>query len=267
MALPTVSIGKLSVSKVLIGGNPFSGFSHQSRQRDAEMRRYYTVSQIKETLRMAEDHGVNTIVARADNFVIRVLNEYWNEGGAIQWFAQTCSEMTSIATSVTAALEGGAHGIYVHGGKMDWMMAAGDMSEGVAAVEMIRAAGVAVGVAAHRVPVLQWAEQAGLDVDFYMCSYYDPTPRDADPVHNPDAAESWLPSDRDAMAAQIATLGKPALHYKIFAGGNGDIQESLAFAAGTLRPQDAAVIGIFPKDKPDMLAEDIRALVGAESAV
>jgi hypothetical protein len=31
MALAAVKIGNLSVSRMIIGGNPFSGFSHQSR--------------------------------------------------------------------------------------------------------------------------------------------------------------------------------------------------------------------------------------------
>ena len=260
MSVPTIRLGGLEVSKLIIGGNPFSGFSHQRVERDREMKRYYTVERIKATLRHAESLGVNTIVARADNHIGRILLEYWAEGGTIQWIAQTCSEISSLRDSIGAAAAGGAKGCYVHGGKMDWALAKGDMSEAVAGVEWIRQAGMVVGVGAHRPKVLAWAEETRLDVDFYMCSYYDPTPRDYDPVHNPNAPESWLPEDRDRMLRTIAGLSRPALHYKVLAGGNADVAESMAVAAEHLRPQDAVVIGVFLKDKPDMIEEDIRLL-------
>ena len=39
MSLDTVKLGNLSVSRMILGGNPFAGFSHQNPQRDEEMRR------------------------------------------------------------------------------------------------------------------------------------------------------------------------------------------------------------------------------------
>jgi hypothetical protein len=49
MSLPTVTIGPHRISRLTIGGNPFSGFSHQNAQRDAEMLDYYSVARIKPT--------------------------------------------------------------------------------------------------------------------------------------------------------------------------------------------------------------------------
>ena len=54
----TVQFGDVEVTRFVIGGNPFSGFSHQGPQRDKEMVRYYTVARIKEALRKAEAAGI-----------------------------------------------------------------------------------------------------------------------------------------------------------------------------------------------------------------
>ena len=56
----------------------------------------------------------------------------------------------------------------------------------------------------------------------------------------------------------IRELRAPAIHYKIFAAGRTDPKEAFDFVARHLRPQDAVCIGVFTKDKPDMLAEDVR---------
>ncbi len=68
-----VQIGATSVSRLILGSNPFSGFSHQSPQTDREMMRYFTTERIKATLRQAEALGVNTLIARTDHHVLRFL--------------------------------------------------------------------------------------------------------------------------------------------------------------------------------------------------
>ena len=53
----------LNVSRLCIGGNPFSGFSHQSPERDQEMRAFYTPERVKHGLRIAERAGINIFSA------------------------------------------------------------------------------------------------------------------------------------------------------------------------------------------------------------
>ncbi|KPK64001.1 MAG: hypothetical protein AMK73_04810, partial [Planctomycetes bacterium SM23_32] len=91
--MDTVKIGGRQVSRFILGSNPFSGFSHQGRQRDSEMIHYYTCARIKAVLHGAETLGVNTVIARADFHMARTLLEFWDEGGTLQWFGQTCPEL------------------------------------------------------------------------------------------------------------------------------------------------------------------------------
>lgn len=57
MSLPQIKLGNLAVSKLMLVGNLFSGFSHQTPEKDWEMKLYYTAARIKETFRQAEPLG------------------------------------------------------------------------------------------------------------------------------------------------------------------------------------------------------------------
>lgn len=259
MSLGNTQLGNLSVNRLVIGGNPFSGFSHQGIARDTEMRHYFTTAHIKDTLRQAQTLGVNTVISRADHHVMRMLMEFWDEGGTLQWIAQTCPELGVIKNGVKNAISAKAAGCYIHGGSMDYALAQKNFDEVNEAIAIARDAGLTVGVAGHNPNVFPWAEEH-IDVDFYMCSYYNPTPRDNAPEHVAGASEWFHADDRDRMVQTIAKLTKPVIHYKVFAAGRNDPREALSFVAKHLRPQDAVCVGIFPKDKPDMLAEDLRLL-------
>ena len=95
-----------------------------------------------------------------------------------------------------------------------------------------------------------------------MCSYYNPSPRDRSAEQAKGITENYDDADRAVMLERIRTLSKPVIHYKVFAAGRNDPAEALETVAENLRDSDAVCVGIFPKDKPDMLAEDIRLLTG-----
>jgi len=260
--METVKIGGLNVSRLILGGNPFSGFSHQNPARDREMLQYYTTARIKETLWQAEALGITTFLGRADAHIRRTLLEYWDEGGKIQWFAQTAPEFASLPGNVGMAIGTGAAAVYIHGGQMDFLHAQQQLEIVPQIIAQIRAAGRAAGIAAHNPQVHVWANEH-LDVDFHMCSYYNPTRRDERAEHVPGAEERFDVEDRDAMVAVIQQLRAPVIHYKVFAAGRTDPREAFAFVAQHLRPQDVVCVGVFTKDNPAMLAEDARLLEDA----
>ncbi len=259
MILGHVRLGNISVSRMIIGGNPFSGFSHQTDEKNRQMCRYFTTQRIKDTLRQAEALGVNTHIGRADHHIMRVLLEYWDEGGAIQWIAQTCPEVGDISKGFQNAVDGGAKACFIHGGLMDFRFAQDHLEDIPGAIAMIREAGLPAGIAGHNPEVFEWAENH-LDVDFYMCSYYDAAHRDESAELKSGMAEWFRPEDRERMGALIQILSKPVIHYKVMAAGRNDPREALTFVAEHLRPQDAVCIGVYPNEKPNMLEEDIAVL-------
>ncbi len=172
MKLPVVTIGNLQVSRLIVGGNPFSAISHQSAERDREMRDYYTTERIKQTLRQCEDVGINTFCGRADNHIMRVLNEYWNEGGTIQWLAQTAPERRSIEQNIQQAARAGAKAIYIQGGTVDQAMEDGCLEGLREPLELIHSLGCVSGIAGHNPESHLEAQEMGLPADLYMvCSY------------------------------------------------------------------------------------------------
>lgn len=261
MSIGTVKIGNVSISKLLLGGNPFSGFSHQSPEKDIEMKRYYKVSRIKEVLRKAESLNID-FLGRADHHIIRTLLEYWDEGGKIKWIAQTCPGVGDVNLGILNARTGGAKACYIHGGQMDYYLAQNKLDKIPKYITEIKKSGMSAGIAAHNPKVIEWAEeeQDNLDLDFYMCSYYNPTNRDEKPKYVSVAGdeEYFGSNDRENMVNLIQNLSKPAIHYKVLAAGRNDPKEAFEFVAKHLRAQDAVCIGIYTKDHPNMLEDDLK---------
>lgn len=252
--MDTVKIGQCDVSRFVLGTNPVSGFSHQGPERDREMVRYYTSARIKQTLREAESLGINAVIARADLHVVRVLMEYWDEGGRIQWIGQTCPGVGPPEMCLQRVADADAPACHIHGGYADGLLAKGQMDQLISDVAYARELGVAVGLAGHNPDTFRWAEQ-NLDLDYYMCSYYNPG------AHRSEPGEPYgRPEDRQAMTELIRTLSKPVIHYKVMAAGRNDPGEALTYVARSMRPGDAVCVGIYTKDKPDMLTEDVELL-------
>ena len=256
-----IQIGDVKVSRFILGGNPFSGFSHLGM--DMDMMRYYTTEKIKETIREAESLSVNSFIGRVDSHILRILLEYRDEGGTIQLFAQTCPELGDPLISIDRAKENGAKGCHIHGGVMDNMLAQGRIDEVHVLVEEIHKRGMIAGIAGHNPKVFEWAEESNLDVDYYMCSYYNPIPRDERAEHVSDMEEPFIPEDRERMTSVIPTLSKPVIHYKIMAAGRNEPAEAFAYAAKIMRAADAVCVGVYTKTKPEMIKEDIQLFLEA----
>jgi hypothetical protein len=251
-------IGGVEVSRLVIGGNPFSGFSHQSRERDREMRGYFTNERIHQALRDAEAAGINTAFMRTDDHIVGMLREYRRAGGTIQWFAQIVYDESDPDVHrrwIGEAGELGAAGMYLHGGATDYWHAHGRFDLFHEALERMRGFGSPGGFAGHRPEAHAWVRDH-VKPDFQMCAHYNPTDRTAAPDHS-SVGENWDPRDRAAMLDLIATLPCPAVHYKVFAGGNRPIDEAFETLGRCVRENDVVCIGVFCKDDPDMLAKDI----------
>lgn len=254
-----IQIGDVKVSRFILGSNPFSGFSHQGTEMDLLMKRYYTSNRIKETIKAAENLGINTMIGRTDHHIIRMLLEYWDEGRSIHWFAQTCPEVGSHEMCIGRAVANGAKACHIHGGVMDHLLAQGHLDEIPEVVKGIQRQGMLAGIAGHNPKVFEWAEK-NLDVDYYMCSYYDSAPRDKRAEHVSGMEEQFLLHDRRVMTELIQTLSRPVIHYKVLAAGRNDPEKAFAYVAKSLRDTDAVCVGVYDKDNPHMLEQDVELL-------
>ncbi len=265
MCPKSVRLGNVPVTRFILGGNPFSGYSHWTLERDNEMVDWYTMERVKKTYSLAEKAGVTAHLGRADNFVVRALREHWNEGGALTWIAQTCPGIGSLMHGVNNAIHGKAKCCFLHGGEMDLRVASGETAEIPDAIKAIKDAGMAAGVAGHNVRTIQWAADH-LELDFFMTCYYNPSDRSRQAARNYDDVEEYLEEDREAMCSLIRQLPAPAIHYKVMAAARNNPRKAFEYVAQVYRPGDAVCVGVFTKDNPGMIQEDVNLLESALQA-
>ena len=253
-----VTIGKTVISGMLMGGNPFSGFSHQGEKRSREMLDYYTPERIKETLRSAEEAGISAFCGRTDDHIMGIIKDHWKEGGKIQWFAQVRQDKgdpDSWRGWLKKAIDCGAAATYLHGGETDFWFANGKLGNLHEALEIMRKGGVTAGFAGHKPEAHEWIRD-NLDVDFQMCCHYNPTDRSKSP-HHISVGEKWNEEDRGRMLEVIHTIERPVIHYKVFAGGNKPVVPAFELLGRVMRKTDAVCVGFFAKDDPQMIAKDV----------
>lgn len=252
----SVMLGNVPVSRLILGANPFCGYSHWTVERDNEMVDWFTMERVKETYRLAEQAGVTAHVGRADDFIVRALREHRNEGGGLTWIAQQCPGVGTLMHGVNNAIRGHAKCCFLHGGEMDNRVASGNTAEIFDAIKAIKDAGMAAGVAGHTTTTIRWAMDH-LELDFFMTCYYNPDDRSKRPARDYDNEEYYGPEDRDAMTALIQELPTPAIHFKVLAAARHDPKEAFDYVAEVYRPGDAVCVGIFTKEKPNMIQEDV----------
>ena len=62
---PKTNIGGIEISRLVIGSNPFGGFSHFSAARSTWLKRYFTLERIVEVLEACSARGLNAFVSGA----------------------------------------------------------------------------------------------------------------------------------------------------------------------------------------------------------
>jgi len=247
--MPMVALGPLTVSRFILGGNPFSGNSHWSAEMSDRMRHWWTSTRIKECWRECERLGVTTFLGRGDNHIQRLLLEYWDEGGEIQWICQTAPERRSIEANIRQVCGTGARACYLHGGMADGIFRNGDPEQMRDWIALIRELGMVAGLASHNPEYPLRAEEMELGCDFYMCSFYDIYGR---------GGEIYEPADRAAMCATIRRIDKPCIAYKILAAGRNEPAEAFGFAFANIKPGDCVNVGVYRGDNDDMVEDNVR---------
>lgn len=253
--MPKIKLGRHEVSRLIIGGNPFSGNSHYSGELDANMRQFHSVARVLATLREAEKWGVTAVLSRGDAHMMRLMTDHWGQGGRLLWIAQTASEMADIPANVRAIARTGAIAVYHHGTRTDALWKLGRQSEVRDNLKAIRDAGTLVGLGTHMPEVVRQVEDAAWDVDFYMACLYNlsRTERESALVSDkPRTDEVFLHEDRDEMCRSILAVVKPVLAFKILAASRlartkPDLDAAFAYAFANIKPSDAVVTGVFCK--------------------
>jgi len=237
--LPAGRIGELTVSRLIIGENQFSGWSHS---RDLKYLRdlfkaYATEDRILETLRLAEEMGVNTTIGSGSQY----LKKHWTErGGKMQWIAQVHPKVNDLTTNIKQAVDNGAVGAYVQGGVGDSFVKGGRVDLLGEAVAYIKSQGLIAGIGGHSVEVPRAVEKAGIQADFYMKTlhhgnYWSATPKEQRIDFNVDSGGAYDHDNIWSIAPEetiglMREVSKPWIAFKVLAAGAIHPREGFKYA-------------------------------------
>ena len=150
----------------------------------------------------------------------------------------------------------GAIGVYHHGTQTDRYWLEGRIDAVRDYLQCIRDTGVQVGLGTHMPEVIEYAEEEGWDVDFYMACFFNINrkPRESALVSGKveAAAEEFRPEDPPRMCRTIRQTEKTCLAFKILGasrlcGTQDSVKAAFEFAFSNIKPKDAVVVGMFPK--------------------
>ena len=263
--LPTVRIGNADVTRLIVGGNPLSGISHWTSDMDWDMLRYYTMPRLQQLLEDCWKSGINTVQSRGDRHQMRMYLEHRENGGQMQWIAQTASEFRDIHANIDQIASYKPVAIYHHGTHTDNSWHEGKIDQVRDFLKRIHDHGLPAGIGTHIPQVVEYAEEHGWETDFYMCCFYNLARgyKSAPAVQQSSyAQEQYQIADRDPMTAMMRQVKKPCLGFKILAATRNtktpqDTRSAFEYAFSHIKPIDAVVVGMFPKYR-DQAAENAR---------
>jgi hypothetical protein len=249
---PTGRIGNVQISRLIVGGNQFSGWSHS---RDLNYLRdlflaYSTEEKIMETLEKCEEEGIDTIITSSSGY----LNKYWKErGGKIQWIAQVHPKANDLTSNIKQAVDNGAIGAYVQGGVGDSFVKNGRVDLLGKAVEFIKSNGLIAGIGGHSVEVPIAVEKAGINADFYMktlhhSNYWSATPKENRVEFNVDTGSPYDYDNMWSISPEktiefMKKVEKPWIAFKVLAAGAIHPSEGFKYAFGN--GADFVCVGMF----------------------
>ncbi|GIU77934.1 MAG: hypothetical protein KatS3mg005_1172 [Bryobacteraceae bacterium] len=263
--LPTVKFGgRHEITRLIIGTNPLMGYSHFNRILDQCMREWMTPERRIETILAAERAGITTWQLHYQKETIETLKGVRERGSKIKAFLLSDFELHMDFSMIPDAARLGFLGMAHHGNRTDEAFREGRMERVLEFVQRVRDAGVMAGVSTHNPAVIEWIEEKGWPVDYYMACFYHVTrtPEQTRALMNGERplGEPFLEKDPERMTRVIRQTAKPCLGFKILAAGRAggsreQIEAAFRFAFANIKPGDAVIVGMWPKFK-DEIAEN-----------
>ena len=260
--MPMGKIGNLQVSRMLLGGNLLTHYTHS---RDLQYvynlcAHYNTDDKILDTLALCEQHGINTLVVHTAPRIIDTLKRYRRErNGKMQWIvcptADIDPQLDAYAKGVEQLVNDGADAIYLWGVRGDSMFAEGKVDLMARAVEIPKEHGLLSGVGAHDIGVIKACEEHKIPADFYIKTFhhhnYPRAPKNTPLTAPTGECPGYWCRDPQEVIDIMAAVEKPWIAFKVMAAGAIPPKDAFqyAFANGA----DHVLAGMFDFE----IAEDV----------
>jgi hypothetical protein len=271
--LPTVPFGKHRITRLIAGANTIYGYSHFNQVFSQHMVEYHSTERVLAFLQQLERAGLNTWQAswseRLENDWLR----YKDQGGKLQLLVLSRPQFNDQPEMLQRVMKLKPLGIAQHGSRTNQFWEEGKLDRSVDYLKRIRDTGAMVGLSGHNPKEIEYSEEQGWDVDYYMTGlYYMNRSRQtfASLLGEAPLGEIYLPSDPPKMMAAIRQAKKPCLAYKVLAAGRtinspAQVRERIAAALDGIKPTDAMIIGLYQRysDQIGQDAQFVREILGS----
>jgi|WetSurMetagenome_2_1015567.scaffolds.fasta_scaffold42968_3 hypothetical protein len=239
--MPTIKLGGLAVSRLILGSNPFFGFDHGNPQATGkEMTDFYTDEKMTSVLDAAADQGITAVWTPCYERWIKVWNEYRKGGGKLKtWIAQP--DRLPMEKDIQLAVDNGAGAVAIQGLQIDSQVVAGKWDVVRAWLELIRKNGLPAGMGTHTATVHLAAEEKGMPIDFHCQTMYRP--------------DTYVAAGLEESLRAIEKMSKPVIGYKALGAGRFAPKDALPAIFKRLKAKDGVCLGMYP-NKKDEIAEN-----------
>jgi hypothetical protein len=260
-SMPMGQIGKLNVSRMLLGGNLLTHYTHS---RDLQYvynltAHYNTDEKIMETMALAEQHGINTLSMHNPPHAMSVLKKYRKRGGKMQWIicptATVEDHMEAYTVAVKELVDAGCEAIYLWGVLADPLVSQRRIDLVAKAVEVAKNLGVPSGVGCHDLRVVAECEKNRVPADFYIKTFhhhdYPTAPKPEQLKGATSEAPGYWCKDPQGTLELMKTVEKPWFAFKVMAAGAIPPKDGFRYAFDN--GADHILVGMFDFE----IAEDV----------
>jgi len=254
--LPTIRLGENSITRLIAGSNPISGYSYMGPILDRHMQEYFTPERIVEFLWTCEREGINTHQFSRPEQMGDVFRKLRERGSKMKFICLHAGGPERISIEKVVQ-ETQPIAIVHHGGVTDRLFREGKSREVHDFVKRVQDAGVPAGVSAHNPDCIKQIADEGWRVDLFMtCFYYlTRTPEELEkmpPVVTVQVGYPFFASDPLAMTKVVRQVDQPCLGFKILAAGrmcgrDYKVEAAFKFAFEHLKPTDGVIVGMYPR--------------------
>jgi len=243
--LPQGTLGKLKISRVILGGNLIGGWSHS---RDliyvsSLFMAYNTDRKVFETLELAERAGINTFLL--PTAYMPLFNKYRElNSSKMQTICQVYPTAQDLKTDINKAIDYGCTTLYVQGGYAERFLKDGQIDLLGKALGYIKSQGYVAGIGAHSIEVPIRCEKAGFQPDYYVKTlhhdkYWSAHPREnrvefsitgQDMADHNQFHDNMFDLFPEKTIEFMQSVKRPWIAFKVLAGGAIHPKDGFKFA-------------------------------------
>jgi hypothetical protein len=231
---------------LILGSNPFWGYSHKSAQLDEEMRRHHTDERIIQILDEAADCGLTAVASPPDERWRNLWMRYQANGGRLKiWISQCHGNPEQMISEIDRSVKAGAKAVFIQGARVEEQVGKGHFDVLRSWIEHVKEAGLPAGAAAHWPEIHPELERRKFPTDFYYQCMYNVT-----------RSNDYSPAEREKAAATVGRLGKPVVAYKILGAGRLAASEGFEYAFNHIKRKDGVCVGIYAQNAIDQIRQN-----------